>query len=231
MAMAEPQVAGIIRTPWGDLRPCVDVKPVVGLIVIYGVAYFLPFGAFNWLRKGEDGFIQWIQFFCYGFAALLCALVAWRGRGIGARRQRAGWWLLAAFNAFVAAEEISWGERLTGVGLDVIRQANTQSETTLHNLPALQGVLHAAFILTGLLFGYLGWRFWPHITAFPRRWLSLYFLPVAAFYAYFDLSWLAHAERIRNDQELYECLLALGIVMHAWWSVQNYVVRERSDKA
>jgi hypothetical protein len=95
-------------------------------------------------------------------------------------------------------------------------------------MEALQGGLHFSFIVTGLIFGYLGWRFWPTLTAFPRRWFSLYFLPVSMFYAYFDLSWITNLNRIRNDQEIFECLLAVGLAMHAWWSFKTYVVPERS---
>jgi hypothetical protein len=54
------------------------------------------------------------------------------------------------------------------------------------------------------------------VALFPSRWLSLYFLPVALFYAYFDLSWITRAERIRNDQEVFELLLSLGLALHAW---------------
>ncbi len=228
METAKPNTTHTISTPWGELRPQVDIKPLLALIVIYAVAYFIPFGFFNWLRQGDDGLIQWIQFFCYSFAALFSAVVACRGTNMGTGRQRRSWWLLAAFNLFVAAEEISWGERLTGVGLGFIREVNTQGETTLHNMEALQGGLHVSFIITGLIFGYLGWRFWPKLTAFPRRWFSLYFLPVSAFYAYFDLSWIANLDRIRNDQEIFECLLAIGLALHAWWSFKVYVLSDRS---
>lgn len=212
----DSEPGSVIHTPWGDLQPRVDVRPLVGLLLFYGVVYVLPFGVFETLRKGEDGLIQWIQFFSYAAAGVLSGLIAWRGKRFSPRWQRWGWLLLALACFFVAAEEISWGERLTGFGVESIRAINSQEETTLHNIPAVQGALHFAFIACGLFGGYAGWRWWPQVALFPSRWLSLYFLPVALFYAYFDLSWITRAERIRNDQEVFELLLSLGLALHAW---------------
>jgi hypothetical protein len=127
-----------------------------------------------------------------------------------------GWLALAIFCFLLAGEEISWAERLTGVGVEAIKQINAQEETTIHNIPAIQGLMHFAFIFFGLLFGYLGWRYLPAIDALPARRFSLYFLPVALFYAYFDLSWITHGDRIRNDQEAIELLMAVGLFLHAW---------------
>jgi hypothetical protein len=76
--------------------------------------------------------------------------------------------------------------------------------------------MHFAFIFFNLLFGYIGWRWFSRIDAFPARRFSLYFLPVALFYAWFDLSWITRGDRIRNDQEAIELLMALGLFLHAW---------------
>jgi hypothetical protein len=75
--------------------------------------------------------------------------------------------------------------------------------------------MHFGFIFFGLLFGWAGWRLLPGIDALPARWYSLWFLPVALFYAYFDLSWITHADRIRNDQEAIELMMAVGLFLHA----------------
>ena len=48
----------LIRTPWGDLAPRVDLFPLIYLILLYGVVYFLPFGLFDLWRKGEDGIAE-----------------------------------------------------------------------------------------------------------------------------------------------------------------------------
>ena len=68
----------VIKTPWGDLVPSVDLFPLVYLIVLYGIVYFLPFGIFDFWRKGEDSLAEWFQFFAYlgaGLSALLLSLI------------------------------------------------------------------------------------------------------------------------------------------------------------
>lgn len=210
----------VIRTPWGEVRAWVELAPLVYLLVLYGIVYFLPFDVFELWRKGEDGPAEWLQFLaCLG--ACVCSFrVAWT------RRSRGGvpfwsWIALAIFCFLLAGEEISWGERLTGIGLEAIRTINAQEETTVHNIPAVQGFMHFAFIFFGLLFGYAGWRWFPRIDALPARRFSLYFLPVALFYTYWDLSWITHGDRIRNDQEAIEVLLALGLFAHARWMARR----------
>ena len=217
----------VIKTPWGDLAPSVDLFPLVYLIVLYGIVYFLPFGIFDFWRKGEDGLAEWLQFFAYlgaGLSALLCFLLSFNRR----RRIQAMWWLLmTVFCLYVAGEEISWGERLTGFGFDLLREVNAQGESNLHNLEGVQNYLHASFMAAGVFLGWLGWRFFPAIEAFPARRFSLYFLIVAAFYFYWDVSWISHGDRIRNDQEAIELLMGLGLWMHGFTSLRR-LLRSRS---
>ena len=54
------------------------------------------------------------------------------------------------------------------------------------------------------------------IKAFPSKDLSLYFLFVALFYFYFDVSWASTTQQIRNDQEIFEFLLSTGIFLHSF---------------
>ncbi len=204
-----------IRTPWGELRPWVDLLPLWYLLVLYGIVYFLPFGIFEFWRKGEDGPAEWLQFLGYAGAFLFAARVAWRRRRSLPSLHCLAWILLALFCFLMAAEEISWGERITGWGLEAVRDINAQKETTIHNIPAIQNYMHFGFILFGIIFGYIGWRFFPGIDAFPARRFSLYFLPVALFYTYFDLSWITHGDRVRNDQEAIELMMAAGLFLHA----------------
>jgi hypothetical protein len=213
---ADPVPVRIIRTPWGELRPSVDLLPLWYLTVLYGLVFFLPFDLFEGWRKGEDGPAEWLQFLGYAGAALAAAWVAWQRRRSWRSLACWSWVVLALLCALVAFEEISWGERLTGLGVEAIRGINDQGETTLHNIGLFQQFMHFGFIAAGLLLGYGGWRFWPSIDAFPARRFSLYFLPVALFYTYFDLSWITRGERIRNDQEAIELLLAAGLCLHAW---------------
>ena len=211
----------LIRTPWGDLVPRVDLFPLLYLLLLYGVLYFLPFGLFDLWRKGEDGLAEWLQFFAY-FGAAICALGCFFNSLRKAAFSRWIWWLLITFFCFyVAGEEISWGERLTGFGFDLLREVNAQGESNLHNLEGVQNYLHASFMAAGVFLGWLGWRFFPAIEAFPARRFSLYFLIVAAFYFYWDVSWITHGDRIRNDQEAIELLMALGLWMHCFTSLRS----------
>ncbi len=215
---APPEPQRILRTPWGELRPLVDLLPLWYLLVLYAVVYFLPFGMFESWRKGEDGPAEWLQFFGFAGASLFSFVVAWKRRRSFPALPLLAWLLLGLFCFVLAGEEISWGERLTGVGIEAVRHINAQEETTLHNIPAFQGLMHFGFIFFGLLFGWIGWRFFPGIDALPARRFSLYFLPVALFYTYFDLSWLSHGERIRNDQEAIELMMAAGLFLHTRFS-------------
>jgi len=212
--MVSARAPRTIHTPWGSLTPAVDLAPLLYMLVLYGVVYFLPFGVFEAWTTGEDGPAEWLQFAAYA-GALLCSFrVLWQRRYRWRSLQGLAWLLLTLFLFYVAGEEISWGERIHGWGLESLRQINAQKESNLHNLPALQNYLHVSFISAGLFFGYAGWRWMPHIEAWPARRYSLYFLIVALFYTYFDLSWISHAERIRNDQEGIELLMALGLFLH-----------------
>jgi hypothetical protein len=207
-----------IQTAWGSLTPAVDLAPLVYMLVLYGLVYFLPFGVFEAWTTGEDGPVEWLQFAAYA-GALVCSLrVLWQRRRRWRSLQGLAWLLLTLFLFYVAGEEISWGERIHGFGVEALRQINAQKESNLHNLPALQNYLHVSFISAGLFFGYAGWRWMPQIEAWPARRYSLYFLIVALFYTYFDLSWISHAERIRNDQEGIELLMSMGLFLHtrAW---------------
>ena len=220
----------VIRTPWGDLAPRVDVFPLVYLLFLYGVVYFLPFGIFDTWRLGEDNLVEWLQFLFYFGAGLSALLVLVKGSH-SQRPSQIFWWLLMAlFCLFVAGEEVSWTERLTGFGVGALRELNTQGESNLHNLKGIQTYLHSLYAAAGLFFGWFGWRFWPSIQAFPAKRFSLYFLFVAAFYSYFDLSWitLGGQNQIRNDQEAFEFLMSLGLFLHCFMHARSLLPKGRS---
>ncbi len=136
------------------------------------------------------------------------------------------WLVLAIVCFFVAGEEISWGERITGFGFDSIRSLNMQGESNIHNIGFIHHkLLDPAFEISCIFLGWLGWRFWPQIDAFPARRFSLYFLLVALFYLYFDLSYASTIKQIRNDQEIFEVLMSIGILSHCW----NMLISTRSS--
>ena len=127
------------------------------------------------------------------------------------------WLLIAIFCFLIAGEEISWGERLTGVGINAISNLNVQGETNFHNLPFFHNyLLDPAFEISCIFLGWIGWRRFKKLEALPSKDLSLYFLSVALFYFYFDVSWASTTQQIRNDQEIFEFLLSTGIFLHCF---------------
>ena len=214
-----------IKTPFGTITPKVSLFPILYLLFIYGFAYIFPYGEkfvggswFDWLRS-EDGPLEWLQFIEYVLSSFLAFLIF-----IGRKKKRTVkslTWLLIAFLSFViAGEEISWGERLTGIGITTISEINVQGETNFHNLPFFHNyLLDPIFEISCIFLGWFGWRRFRDIDAFPSKEFSLYFLFVALFYFYFDISWASTTEQIRNDQEVFEFLLSTGVFLHC---LQNF---------
>ena len=217
-----------IKTPWGLILPEVELFPIYYLIFIYCFIYILPFGEyfvgstwFDFLKK-EDGPLEWLQFFQYFISSLL-------GFFIFAKNKRKHsinsyiWLLLSTLCLFIAAEEISWGERITGFTLNTLTNLSIQGETNLHNLPFFHNYLLDPLLqIICIFFGWIGWKKWPHLNALPNKKFSLYFLFVALFFAYYDISWASTIEHIRNDQEIFEFLLSTGIILHFWDNSKNY---------
>ena len=211
-----------IKTPWGKIIPQVSLFPIIYLFFIYGLVYILPYGRdvigiswFDWLRS-EDGPLEWIQFIEYAISSLLALVIYIRTK----RKKDINsiTWLMIAFLLFIiAGEEISWGERITGIGINSISNMNVQGETNFHNLPFFHNyLLDPIFEISCIFLGWIGWRRFKNITALPSKDLSLYFLFVALFYFYFDASWASTTQQIRNDQEIFEFLLSTGIFLHCF---------------
>jgi len=209
-----------IKTPFGKISPEVSLFPIYYLLFIYGFVYIFPYGEkligiswFDWLRS-EDGPLEWLQFIEYVLSSLLAVLIFLRRKK--KKEINSIVWLFVAFLALiVAGEEISWGERITGIGINSISDLNVQGETNFHNLPFFHNyLLDPVFEISCIFLGWFGWRKFRRIKAFPSKELSLYFLFVALFYFYFDISWASTTEQIRNDQEIFEFLLSTGIFLH-----------------
>ena len=209
-----------IQTPFGKISPEVSLFPIYYLLFIYGFVYIFPYGEkligiswFDWLRS-EDGPLEWLQFIEYLLSSLLAFLIFLRRKK--KKEINSIVWLFVAFLALIiAGEEISWGERITGIGINSISDMNVQGETNFHNLPFFHNyLLDPVFEISCIFLGWFGWRKFRRIKAFPGKELSLYFLFVALFYFYFDISWASTTEQIRNDQEIFEFLLSTGIFLH-----------------
>ena len=211
-----------IKTPWGNISPEVSLFPIYYIIFIYGFIYILPFGknivGLTWfdLLKLEDGPLEWLQFAEYFISSLFGILIFFKSK----KRKSINsfiWLILSAFCFFIAAEEISWGERIIGFSLNSLTEISIQSETNLHNLPFFHNyLLDPILVSICIFFGWIGWRKWPYLNSIPSKKLSLFFLITALYIFYYEISWASTIQHIRNDLEIYEFLLSSGIFLHFW---------------
>ena len=211
-----------IKTPWGQLSPEVNLFPIYYLFFIYGFIYILPFGGnivgLSWfnLLKLEDGPLEWLQFAEYFISSLFGIFIF-----IKSNKKKSlnslNWLIFSLFCLFIAAEEISWGERITGFNLNSLTEISIQSETNLHNLPFFHNYfLDPILIVICIFLGWIGWRKWPYLDSIPSKRLSLFFLITALYIFYYEISWALTIDHIRNDLEIYEFLLSTGIFLHFW---------------
>ena len=190
-----------------------DLRPIYFLVVLYTIIWWLPFGIFGWLQN-EDGLMEW------GSVALLIlsAINAFRLQKQSQQGwDRIGWLLLFVLCCLFIGEEISWGERLHGAGIDAIRSINTQGETNLHNIAIFQGkgLLHLGWAGLGLLLGLAGYVF-RTAPLIPARRFTLYFTVPAIWYLGFEFCGKAGEclITVANHQEIYELLIIAGLYLH-----------------
>ena len=212
----------LIKTPWGKISPEVNLLPIYYLVFIYGFVYILPYGeniiGLTWfdLLKLEDGPLEWLQFSEYFISSIFGIFIYFKSKNKKTINSFI-WLILSAYCFIVAAEEISWGERITGFSLNFLTEISIQSETNLHNLPFFHNFfLDPILIAICILFGWIGWRKWPYLNSIPNKKLSLFFLITALYIFYYEISWASTVEHIRNDLEIYEFLLSTGIFLHFW---------------
>ena len=211
-----------IKTPWGNISPEVSLLPIYYVFFIYGFIYILPFGknivGLTWfdLLKLEDGPLEWLQFAEYFISSLFGILIFFKSKNRKSINSFI-WLILSAFCFFIAAEEISWGERIIGFSLNSLTEISIQSETNLHNLPFFHNyLLDPILVAICIFFGWVGWRKWPYLNSIPSKKLSLFFLITALYIFYYEISWASTIQHIRNDLEIYEFLLSSGIFLHFW---------------
>jgi hypothetical protein len=173
----------------------------------------------------EDHILEYLQFVFYGLAAFIGFLAAGQFRLLEMRFRAAIWYLFALGMLFIACEEVSWFERVTGVHLDYIVARNSQQETNLHNLDTFGPYIIIEYIVVGAA-GSFGWLLLRNRLIFPEGLLCLYFLPTLLLYCYFRISLLAAGYFdnkllivgnliVWRDQEPVETLLSLGFFLHA----------------
>ena len=211
-----------MRTPCGSIFSKVSLFPIYYLIFIYGFVYILPFGknfiGSTWfdLLKKEDGPLEWLQFSQFFISSIMGLFIFYMSKKKRSMNSLI-WLCFSIFCFLISAEEISWGERITGFTLSSISDLSIQGETNFHNLPFFHNVLLDPLLHVLCIFlGWVGWRKWPNLSSLPSRKYSLFFLLVSLFFAYYDLSWASTIPHIRNDQEIFEFLLSTGIFLHFW---------------
>ena len=219
----------LIKTPWGEISPEVNLFPIYYILFIYGFVYILPYGeniiGLTWfnLLKLEDGPLEWLQFSEYLISSIIGIFIYCKNKNKNTINSFI-WLILSAFCFIVAAEEISWGERITGFSLNSLTEISIQSETNLHNLPFFHDFfLDPILIAICILFGWIGWRKWPYLNSIPNKKLSLFFLITALYIFYYEISWASTVEHIRNDLEIYEFLLSTGIFLHFWNNFKLFI--------
>ena len=219
----------LIKTPWGEISPEVSLFPIYYILFIYGFVYIFPYGeniiGLTWfnLLKLEDGPLEWLQFSEYFISSIFGIFIYFKSKNKKTINSFI-WLIFSAFCFFVAAEEISWGERITGFTLNSLTEISIQSETNLHNLPFFHDFfLDPILIAICILFGWIGWRKWPYLNSIPNKKLSLFFLITALYIFYYEISWASTVEHIRNDLEIYEFLLSTGIFLHFWNNFKLFI--------
>jgi len=215
-----------IRTPWGSISTQVSLFPIYYLVFIYGFVYILPFGkdlmGLTWfdLLKKEDGPLEWLQFSQFFISSIMGLFIFYKSKRKSSINSMI-WLFFTIFCFIISAEEISWGERITGFTLNSIAELSIQGETNFHNLPFFHNLLLDPILHVLCIFlGWVGWRKWPNLSSLPSKKYSLFFLFVSLFFAYYDLSWASTVQHIRNDQEIFEVLLSTGIFLHFWQNIK-----------
>ncbi len=219
----------LIKTPWGEISPEVNLFPIYYILFIYGFVYILPYGenivGLTWfnLLKLEDGPLEWLQFSEYFISSIFGIFIYFKNKNKNTINSFI-WLIFSAFCFIVAAEEISWGERITGFSINSLTEISIQSETNLHNLPFFHDFFLDPILITiCILFGWIGWRKWPYLNSIPNKKLSLFFLITALYIFYYEISWASTVEHIRNDLEIYEFLLSTGIFLHFWNNFKLFI--------
>ena len=216
-----------IKTPWGSILTKVNLFPIYYLFFMYGFLYIFPFGenivgkSWFYFINGEDGIIESLQFFQYLISSLIGIFIFYKSK----KKKSLNLLIWLGFSIlcfFLAGEEISWGERITGISINAITNLSIQGETNLHNLPFFHNFLLDPILQAMcLFFGWIGWKRFPYLTSLPSKKFSLFFLFAAMFFAYYDLSWASTIEHIRDDSELFELLFSTGIFLHFWDNLKN----------
>lgn len=195
----------------------------------------------------EDGLLEWIQFGSFFVASVIGVITA-----IKARKNKLYFALFTLFSiccAFIALDEISWGQRIFNLSTpEFFLERNLQLETNIHNLDFIHFnyLHHKAYIFIGI-YGSLAWlllRFFKVLRkdffyfVVPKQELFFYFLPIAIYYFWLDYLtsyyWpnllkgldMIYVYRI---QEIFETNLAIGFLLIAYLNYQKTLLLQSNN--
>lgn len=216
---------GIMQTPswWQKNHQKVVLFTPYAAFACLFLAWLFPFDLFLEIVK-EDRLIEYLQFFVLLGGVGMNAVRAVRlSAQQSSRHRRAMLWcvLFAVGLAFVAGDEISWGQRLMNLPTtEPFAVHNRQGELTIHNLYAVEWLVLYTYIAlswVGLIGKSIVEKIRPltRLTSFfPDSQLTGYFL----FPALFFLAQYVYAGGIYQEwSEPAELFLYTGIVL---WTIQ-----------
>jgi hypothetical protein len=178
----------------------------------------------------EDNLFEILQFCLYLLAGITLLLTLFTKASKTISLSTLYLLIFGASLIFIATEEVSWGQRFFGwMSPAYFEQHNVQNETTLHNLDSIQPLVQWIYIGVGLILG-LGWGLGRKMKWLPSHTLSGYFLPLSFVYILLQLGKpfgiLIGPDQlplmIGRDQELVETLLAVGVAVYTFHSVQIF---------
>jgi hypothetical protein len=173
----------------------------------------------------EDSVVEYVTSGLYLLSAALAVSIS-----VNFVRKRrtvlgASYIFLACGLFFAFGEEISWGQRVLGIGTpEFLLKHSSQGEINVHNLYPIQAILHKIYILIGVygsflwlitLLGTKKLRSFVHRYFIPGWYLMSYFLPVLLFYVYYD--YIKPYSNILDftwrEQEPAEFILSIGFFL------------------
>jgi hypothetical protein len=190
-------------------------------LVINIFNYDLYISIFGFDSVGAYG--EWFQFVFYIISGIIGILTynLLRKNGLFKESIIIAIFLICCF--FIALEEISYGQWIFKWESPVLfQEINLQKETNLHNTKGLR--IHLLYMMVGFHGGF-SWVYKRFSKGSlltnlvcPDWHYASYFLPVLAFYFYYDYI-RPHFYIIENHQELFELILSLGFLL---LSASNY---------
>ena len=194
----------------------------LGIVMLFTMVILslLPFDVFVILSR-EDNIVEWVQVILLMMASYFACRISLHTREKNLFIIALVYMLAAITFAFVAGDEIAWGQRLLHITpSQFFLEQNIQKETTIHNLRSFGSMVPLLYTLIGLW----GWASWYvvslfHIsipktyTLFVSRW---YFFPF--FFSAFlhNVGILVSVTPLRNWSEGIELMLYAGIALYCY---------------